>query len=43
MRTYVKLTEKDNVAVVTRDTPKGTEICPGVTLLQDIPQARRFS
>ena len=43
MRTYVKLTERDNVAVVTRDTPKGMEICPGVTLLQDVPQAHKFA
>ena len=43
MRTYVKLTEKDNVAVVTRDTPKGTEVLPGVTLLQDVPQAHKFA
>ena len=43
MRTYVKLTDKDNVAVVTRDTAKGTEIMPGLTLLDDIPQAHKFA
>ncbi|MBQ9565784.1 MAG: galactarate dehydratase [Synergistaceae bacterium] len=43
MRTYVRLTERDNVAVVTRDTVEGTEILPGVTLLQDVPQAHKFA
>ncbi|MBR0150707.1 MAG: galactarate dehydratase [Synergistaceae bacterium] len=43
MRDYVKLTDRDNVAVVTHDTPKGTEIMPGLTLLDDIPQAHKFA
>ena len=43
MRDYVKLTERDNVAVVTHDTPKGTEIMPGLVLLNDIPQAHKFA
>ena len=43
MRDYVKLTERDNVAVVTHDTAKGTEIMPGLVLLDDIPQAHKFA
>lgn len=43
MRDYVKLTDRDNVAVVTRDTSKGTEIMPGLVLLDDIPQAHKFA
>lgn len=39
----MKLTERDNVAVVTHDTPKGTEIMPGLELLDDIPQAHKFA
>lgn len=33
MRDYVKLTDRDNVAVVTHDTGKDTEIMPGLVLL----------
>ena len=43
MRDYVKLTDRDNVAVVTHDTAKGTEIMPGLVLLDDIPQAHKFA
>ena len=43
MRDYVKLTDRDNVAVVTHDTAKGTEIMPGLTLLDDIQQAHKFA
>ncbi len=43
MRDYVKLTERDNVAVVTHDVAKGTEIIPGIVTLQDIPQAHKFA
>lgn len=43
MRDYVKLTDRDNVAVVTHDTTKGTEIMPGLVLLDDIPQAHKFA
>ncbi len=43
MRDYVKLTDNDNVAVVTHDTAKGTEIMPGLVLLDDIPQAHKFA
>ena len=39
----MKLTERDNVAVVTHDTPKGTEIMPGLELLDVIPQAHKFA
>ncbi|MBR0034592.1 MAG: hypothetical protein IJP54_02840, partial [Synergistaceae bacterium] len=43
MRDYVKLTDRDNVAVATHDTAKGTEILPGLVLLDDIPQAHKFA
>ena len=43
MRDYVKLTERDNVAVVTHDVPKNTELLPGVITLNDIPQAHKFA
>lgn len=43
MRDYVKLTDRDNVAVVTHDVKAGTEIMPGLVLLDDIPQAHKFA
>lgn len=43
MRDYVKLTERDNVAVVTHDVQKNTELLPGVITLNDIPQAHKFA
>ena len=43
MRDYVKLTDRDNVAVVTHDTSKGTEIMPGLVLKDNIPQAHKFA
>ena len=39
----MKLTDRDNVAVATHDTAKGTEILPGLILLDDIPQAHKFA
>ena len=39
----MKLTDRDNVAVVTHDTAKGTEIISGLVLLDDIPQAHKFA
>ena len=43
MRDYVKLNERDNVAVVTHDLSKGVEIMPGLKLLDNIPQAHKFA
>ena len=43
MRDYVKLTDRDNVAVVTHDVAKGVEIMPGLILHDDIPQAHKFA
>ena len=43
MRDYVKLTDRDNVAVVTHDVAKGVEIMPGLPLRDDIPQAHKFA
>ena len=39
----MKLTDRDNVAVVTHDTSKGTEIMPGLVLKDNIPQAHKFA
>ena len=43
MRDYVKLTDRDNVAVATHDVKAGTEIMSGLVLLDDIPQAHKFA
>lgn len=40
---FVKIQEKDNVAIALRDLPKGTEILPGVVTRQDIPQAHKIA
>ncbi len=39
----MKLTERDNVAVVTHDTKAGVEIMPGIITLDEIPQAHKFA
>lgn len=40
---YVRINEKDNVAIALIDLPAGTEIMPGVTTKQDIPQAHKIA
>ena len=43
MRTTVQIKPEDNVAIAVREIPKGTEIQPGLTALQDIPQAHKIA
>ncbi len=40
---YIKVTEKDNVAIAVHDIPKGTEVMPGVVTREDIPQAHKIA
>ena len=40
---FVKINEKDNVAIALKDLPAGTEILPGVVTKQDIPQAHKIA
>ncbi len=42
-RLYVKIKERDNVAVAVRDIPAGTEVEDGLTARQDIPQAHKIA
>ena len=42
-RLFVKINEKDNVAIALRDLCAGTEILPGVKCLEDIPQAHKIA
>lgn len=42
-RLFVKIHEKDNVAIAVHDIKKGTEIMPGVVTTQDIPQAHKIA
>jgi galactarate dehydratase len=43
MRTFVQIKPEDNVAIAVKELPKGTEIMPGVTTLNDIPQAHKIA
>ena len=43
MQTFIKLNERDNVAVVTADTAAGVEIMPGIVTRDPIPQAHKFA
>ena len=43
MRYFVKINEKDNVAIAVRDLAADTEILPGLVLRQDIPQAHKIA
>ncbi len=40
---YIKVTERDNVAIAVHDIPKGTEVMPGVITRDDIPQAHKIA
>ncbi|XME03064.1 UxaA family hydrolase [Lachnospiraceae bacterium C1.1] len=42
-RLFVKINEKDNVAIALKDLKKGTEIMPGVSTRDDIPQAHKIA
>jgi len=39
----IQIKKEDNVAVATRDIPAGTEVLPGLTTKQDIPQAHKIT
>lgn len=43
MTNVIKIKDIDNVAVAVHDLPAGTEALPGVTALQDIPQAHKIA
>lgn len=40
---YIKLSDKDNVAIAVSEIPKGTLVLEGVTARQDIPQAHKLA
>lgn len=42
-RLYVKIKERDNVAVAVRDIPAGTQVMEGLYANQDIPQAHKIA
>ena len=39
----IRIKETDNAAVAVHDIPAGTQVLPGVTALQDIPQAHKIA
>ena len=43
MRTYIQITEKDNVAIAVQEVKQGAEIMPGVITLSDIPQGHKIA
>lgn len=43
MADIIKIKDIDNVAVAVHDLPAGTLVLPGVTTLQDIPQAHKIA
>ena len=43
MRTYIQISEKDNVAIAVQEVKQGTEIMPGVVTLSDIPQGHKIA
>lgn len=43
MQTFIRLTPRDNVAIVVKETPKGTELMPEVITLSDIPQGHKVA
>ena len=40
---YIKVKDCDNVAIAVSDIAKGTEVMPGVTTREDIPQAHKIA
>lgn len=40
---YIKVNPRDNVAIAVRDIAAGTEVMPGVTAREDIPQAHKIA
>ena len=43
MRTYIQITERDNVAIAVQEVKQGTEIMPGIITLSDIPQGHKIA
>ncbi len=43
MQTYIRLHERDNVAIVVQSTPAGTQLAPGLCTLTDIPQGHKVA
>ena len=43
MRTYIQMNPRDNVAIVVKAMPKGTELMEGVVTWQDIPQGHKMA
>ena len=43
MRTYIQITERDNVAIAVQEVAQGTEIMPGIVTLSDIPQGHKIA
>ena len=39
---YIKISDKDNVAIAVNDIPAGTLVMDGVRARQDIPQAHKL-
>ena len=40
---YIKISDKDNVAIAVNDIPAGTLVMDGVRARQDIPQAHKIA
>lgn len=40
---YIKIKEEDNVAIAVNEIKAGTEVMPGITATQDIPQAHKIA
>lgn len=43
MRTYIQISERDNVAIAVQEVKQGTEIMPGIITLSDIPQGHKIA
>lgn len=43
MRTYIQITDRDNVAIAVQEVKAGVEIMPGVVTLNDIPQGHKIA
>ena len=40
---YIKIKDDDNVAIAVNEIKAGTEVMPGITATQDIPQAHKIA
>lgn len=43
MRTYIQITDRDNVAIAVQEVKAGVEIMPGIVTLSDIPQGHKIA